>query len=283
MSRVLGRYRQPEFTGSNRCVPCTIVNVALAALLAGAAGIVAAPAAIPVFAAGLLAIYLRGYLVPKTPELTKRYAPEWFLAAFDKAERPDGGSAAVPEADDTADEIVDPEALLLSAGVVEECDAEDDLCLTDSFTAAWLDDVEALRDDAELRRTRTGALFDHEAVDRDVDADAIEIEVDDHGRRVASAADEQLYAWVTEGAFVADLAAAGVVADRADWDEVIPEQRVAILKALRSFVDVCPLCDGEVAMSEDQVESCCRSWEVLAVRCRDCEEHFLEINPDTMR
>ena len=31
---VLDTFRQPEYTGDNRCIPCTVVNVAIAAVLA---------------------------------------------------------------------------------------------------------------------------------------------------------------------------------------------------------------------------------------------------------
>jgi len=42
----------------------------------------------------------------------------------------------------------------------------------------------------------------------------------------------------------------------------------------------CPLCGGRVAMTEDTVESCCQSFDVIAVRCLDCSEHFLELDPE---
>lgn len=73
MERFLNRYKQPEYIGENRCPPCTFVNIVLTSLLAGAVGLVFLPAAVPVVAVALLTIYLRGYLVPKTPELTKQY------------------------------------------------------------------------------------------------------------------------------------------------------------------------------------------------------------------
>ena len=82
--RTLDRVRQPEYTGENRCVPCTVANLAIAAVLTAGLAFASVPGAavFAVFAVG--SIWLRGYLVPKTPELTKRYFPDWLLAKFDK-------------------------------------------------------------------------------------------------------------------------------------------------------------------------------------------------------
>lgn len=295
MSSVLDRIKQPEYTGENRCPPCTAVNVVIAVVLASVVGAVFVPAGVMVLIVGIAAIYVRGYLIPGTPELTKRYFPDWLLARFDKLEEPptsDGATAAAAArgdagtADDDvppaveearaaaeADGIVDPETLLVGAGVVEECEDEDDLCVTDEFADAWLAESDALRGDVDAQRAVLAALFDRESV---------LFTEDRHGRRVASDDDGKLNTWVSEGAAVADLGAARVLADDDAWVAVLPEQRVAILKALRSFLPECPLCGGSVRMTEETVESCCRSWDVLAVRCADCEEHFLEINPDKL-
>lgn len=82
---LLTAVRRPEYTGDNRCLPCTVVNVVLAGLLTAAAAFVAPPLGIAVAAASLTSIYLRGYLVPKTPELTKRYLPARVHAWFETA------------------------------------------------------------------------------------------------------------------------------------------------------------------------------------------------------
>ena len=85
--------RQEEYIGENRCLPCTAVNVilgAVVALIGGAAvkralgrtaGRLTALILAGVFGA---LIYLRGYLVPGTPELTKRYLPQPVLKLFGK-------------------------------------------------------------------------------------------------------------------------------------------------------------------------------------------------------
>jgi hypothetical protein len=85
---LLAAVRRPEYTGDNRCLPCTVVNVVLAGLLTAAAALVSLPLGVAVATVSLAAIYLRGYLVPGTPELTKRYLPERVLAWFGKADAP---------------------------------------------------------------------------------------------------------------------------------------------------------------------------------------------------
>lgn len=342
---VIDRLRQPEYTGSNRCLPCTATNVVIAAVMSVVVGVIWATmvgglwwvVGGSLFALSLLAIWLRGYLVPGTPQFTKRYFPDWLLAKFDKAPQPgataggfewedsgperggggqsgqsartasgmDGngggaraeaskveagdeptagangavasaGEATGDETDDGSDEqprFVDPEEALLSAGVVEPCDEYDDLCLTDSFEGEWLTRVRDLRDLPNLERVRgdlAGALgIEDLSVDRD-----------GHDRPVATARGEKIHAWVSDGALVGDLAALGVLTERVDdWETVPVPQRVGIARALRSFYSTCPLCEGFVAASEDTVESCCRSWDVIAIRCTECDEHLLELDP----
>lgn len=321
MGTALDRYKNQSYTGENRCTPCTVVNVALAAALGVGLGVVAPPVGAAAFVVGLGSIYFRGYLVPGTPELTKRYFPDWLLARFDKVDEPPAGAGGpvagvgdvgnadgatgnaddavgdsdnatsddavgavdVDDTDDTAVErardaagtegIVDPQTLLLEVDVVEECADRDDLCLTDAFADEWTTHAERLRDDPAEQRAAIAELFDLEDV---------ELTRGHENRYVVKSGDEQFNAWVTEGALVADLAAASVVAGRTDWGAILPAQRVAILRALRSFLDVCPMCGGEVRMTEDTVDSCCRSWDVLAVRCADCDTHFLELDPERL-
>lgn len=80
----LFRLRREEHTGEQRCWPCTLVNILIVVGLAAALGHVSRPLAIALMAAGLVLIYLRGYLIPGTPELTRRYLPGRVLRLFGK-------------------------------------------------------------------------------------------------------------------------------------------------------------------------------------------------------
>lgn len=267
--RVLDRLRQPEYTGANRCWPCTAANACIAVVgatavgaLAGRAGLgVSAGAATAgaVLAVSAAAIYLRGYLVPGTPALTKRYFPDWLLRRFDK-----GPGDSVTGAD------VDRERVLREAGVVTDCERVDDLCLTDRFRRAWRDRIEAARGrDPDA----TG-----EALAQVVGATAgtVTVERFDDGF-VARAGERRIGQWESEAAYLADVAAARILRDRvAEWDRLPVPERGQLLGRLRVFLEQCPACDGPVEVGQEVVESCCRSVDVVAVSCGSCGARLFE-------
>jgi len=252
------RFRRPEYTGENRCTPCTVVNVAVLAAVSAAVAAVSIPGSAVAFGAGALSIYARGYLVPGTPALTRRYFPDWVLAKFDKLDVPDSDSATGG----------DPAAVLEAAGAVEPCDATSDLCLTDSFEGAWRDRTEAVRGTDPDALTVTESLnVAPSAVDVTERGDAVRAEV----------SEGESLEWPSRRALAADLAAAALLEDRdPGWHRrTLPEQ-ARVLRGLRVFLDTCPSCGGSVTPSADTVESCCREVEVVAVACDDCGARFLE-------
>jgi hypothetical protein len=271
---VISRFRQPEYTGENRCLPCTAVNTLLAAGLSGAVAagglvvttpVVGAVAGVAVLGVSLLSIYLRGYLVPGTPELTKRYFPPWLLRAF--------GKEPVLEHHQPVetDEEFDPEATLLQVGALEECADSDDLCLTDGFAEHWHEQLETL--DTETSRDQLLALLD---------VDTGEVEYSEYGRAFMAQLDGQTVGkWESEAAFLADLAAARVFAQHyPGWSELSIEARGQLLNGLRLFLDTCPNCGGVPAFDSETVESCCSTYDVAAVTCDDCEARLFEARVD---
>lgn len=285
VGRVLGRLRNPEYTGENRCIPCTAVNTMIAIALAGAVWAVATAAGVPgiapilglaTLAASLAAIALRGYLVPGTPQLTRRYFPAWLLAVFDK--EPTGGAGGLqgdaepdtsPGTEPPAE--IDVEERLLEAGVVELCRGGEDLCLTEAFEAEW---------EAEL------AEIDWEAAGRDRLLEVLgvrdaEVSIEDHGDAfVVQNEGRRIGTWESRAAFRADLAAAAPVRTRMDdWAVLTVRQRGQLLHGVRLFVETCPECGGPVSMDVETVESCCRSHEVAAVTCGDCGVRLMETRP----
>ena len=263
----IDRLRQPEYTGSNRCVPCTLVNLMMAAVLAIAvvsigvgmgAGAVAVPAGVAVLLLSVVAIYLRGYLVPGTPTLTKTYLPDRILRYFDKA-----GVDEVP-----LDEF-DVETTLERAGAVAECEHEDDLCLTDDFRSAWRTRMDALQD-TDVTRKELAKLLD---------VDASKLSVEDHGKAYVARFDgREAGQWESRAAFVADMAAAREFRSTfPDWRALTPRQRSATLNGLRLFLERCPDCEQPVAPDQDVVESCCRSYDVVTVSCEACGSRLFEV------
>jgi hypothetical protein len=250
--------RQPAYTGANRCWPCTGTNVVIAAVLSVAVGWLWVPAGALLFLASLAAIWLRGYLVPGTPALTKRYFPDWLLAAFDKTPTPVSDEGAI-----------DAERVLLDAGVLEPCPEVDDLCLAPAFREAWYDHMASLRGS----ETQASAL----AAELGLDAEAVSFV--EHGDAVvAHHGDGRVGQWESRAALVADLAAARELATWVrGWDGLSVAQRSQLLGGLRVFVEECPACGGPVTLAQETVESCCRSHEVVAVACASCAARLLEV------
>ncbi|WP_158059094.1 hypothetical protein [Halorussus halophilus] len=266
-SSFVGRFRQPEYTGENRCTPCTIVNVVIAAVGSAVVSVFATPlVGLPVFGVSLLAIYLRGYLVPGTPSFTKQYFPDWLLKKFDKHE------TAAPEIDD--EEEREPEEVLAEAGAVGPCEEMDDLCLDDSFRAEWFDNMDAIEANGTEKTELANVL----------DVDEENLSFDEHDEALVAQYDGgRLGQWESRAALVADLAAAKALKPRYDdWDRLTVTNQSRVLSGLRIFLDACPDpdCRGDIAMEQETVESCCRTMDVVAVSCDDCGSRLLEVEHD---
>jgi hypothetical protein len=267
---VLSNLKQPEYTGENRCMPCTVVNSLIAvALSLGIGAVVAASvstAAGGAVGGGVLvvsvgAIYVRGYLVPGTPELTKRYFPAWLLRLFGKA----------PTTTAEYDGDVEPEQALMAVGALEECKSGEDLCLTDEFEREWEAAIEQVSGD-EADRTRLLSLLDVEEGD---------LEFVEYGDAFEARLEHRVVGkWESEAAFLADLGAGSVLAERyTNWGELSVEDRSQLLNGLRLFIHTCPSCGGVPEFGTDTVESCCSTHEVAAVSCTECDTRLFESQP----
>ncbi|KAB1196059.1 MULTISPECIES: hypothetical protein [Haloferax] len=269
-STLVDRIRQPEYTGENRCMPCTIVNVVIAAGLSLLLGFVWAPLVVISFAIFVAAIYTRGYLVPGTPTLTKRYFPDRVLRWFDKEPSPTEMGVQSDVGLGTGEKpSFDVEAVLQEAGALEPCEDIDDLCLTADFESEWAREIERT-DDAAVRKRLASILG--------VDEEQVTLKQRD---RWFAAAVDGVYVgqWDSHAALTADVATDVALEPRLDgWDGFGNDQRSALARGLRIYLDSCPDCGGNVEFGEETAESCCRSWEVLVIRCDDCGSRLFEID-----
>ena len=257
---LLNRFKRPEYTGRNRCTPCTILNVLIAGVASTAVALVTIPGAIVTFVVCLATIYLRGYLVPYTPIVTKRYFPDWVLRWFDT------DHATVPESDEG---LVDVEETLYSLDVVAECDIGTDLCLTPDFRAAWREQMSAV-EESETRQGAIASLLDvpEEKLSFQEFDSAVLVRYD--GRQIGQ--------WESEAALLADIAADSALTEWDDrWNGIDVVNRSRILNTLRMFLDTCPDCGGLTNFGQETVESCCRSIDVVAVTCTDCDARLFEL------
>lgn len=252
------RLRHPEYTGENRCIPCTGVNVVMAGMI-GIVGWFLHPLfGVAIALGSLLAIYFRGYLVPGTPTLTKRYFPERVLAWFEK-----DSERANPAVSD-----FELERFLLDRQIIEVCANEDDLCLVETVR----DDIDATidqyRDDPE-NLDRIARMFDT-APDSITSRDRTQPTYIVRGRRQR---------WPSTAAILSDTAINDVLATTIDdWADQPLARRLRVLEGLRPFHESCPECGGVLATDEAVVESCCRSKDVYQVHCTDCESVLFEID-----
>jgi hypothetical protein len=275
VSDVADRLRQPEYTGENRCLPCTVVNVLIAAVLAGLLSVVLTPVVGLIgFAVGLGLIYLRGYLVPGTPALTKEYFPPWLLRLFgkepieaiDTATRSrtaapteagrgagNGANAANDEAetshvgdgdDDGVNVADDP---FVASGIVESVSGE----LTSAFREAWIERIATVENDG-VEPADVAAMYGASEARETGD----ESFVLDGNKSVR---------WGSRAALVADVAAADLLAERLDaWADYDRDRRQSVLLGLRLELDRCPACDGDVSYTQERVDPCCQKPHLVA-------------------
>jgi len=272
-SEVIDRLRQPEYTGENRCGPCTVVNALIALLAAGAVALAWVPAGAVVLLAGAGAIYLRGYLVPGTPELTRRYLPERVLRAFGKEStvvrrRSSAGASEDAEATDptgTGGEVEssDVEAMLRSNSVVDDDPDTDDLRLTAEFRGAWWRRIRRFREDDEAAKRRLAAVLD-------LDPELLGFENDD--RFVVTLDGDRISRWDSDAAFYADLAVEPTLREwLPDWEGLGDRRRTELIAGMRAFLESCPACETTLTQVENVRKSCCSSDVVgVDVDCETC-------------
>lgn len=274
------RYRVEEYTGENRCIPCTIVNVVIAAAVGAVVGIATTIGGVFVFLASLVAIYVRGYLIPGTPTWTKRYLPDRVLALFDKdPERlvEDSSGPAVEEFE-TAERIryrqenrIAPDSFLVDVGAITDPD-DGDRELTDEFASIRQSKLEAVSergvDMSDIARLFGAEEERIEDLDRDYPAVKVV-------RRIRK--------WPAEGALVADVATDLALRELTDrWDPVPVAQKVDILKSMRYLIEACPACGGSIELTEETVESCCRLYPVVQLRCQECALTVAEMDAENV-
>lgn len=240
---MLEAIRRPEYTGENRCWPCTVVNVVLVACAAAAVAVASPFLALLLVVTGSGAIALRGYVVPYTPRFAPRVVERLPWTPFHAAEvgPAEPGSLAI--------EDVDPEALLdalLDADVLE-ADGER-IVLEDRFREQWREEMRALRErsDEEL----AAAARDASEV-----ANAAETVEDRRGRThvvLSDGTDDPMAkSWLTRPVAVAETAAVRALSETA----LSPEEAALAAGLLRMFLEECPVCDAPVHETSEAM--CC--------------------------
>ncbi|WP_158853575.1 hypothetical protein [Halorhabdus sp. CUG00001] len=269
---VFDRYRRPAYTGDNRCLPCTVTNT-LIAVLGGqlvAGGLLVAGQSLPIAAAvgglailfGLAQIWLRGYLVPGTPTLTKRYFPPWLLQLFGKESAPNAQAML------DAEQQRDVEDILVDANALQFDETGEDFELVDTFATAWqaaIDDVA----EADDLPGHIETAFGVEGA----------IQVEETERATIVRLDNRIMGrWESRAAMIADVASCAILADRYEgWADLPPAQRGHLAGGLRLYIEQCPACGGPTSFDTETTTSCCSEHEVATVSCVSCGVRLFEI------
>ncbi len=266
---LIERLRRSEYTGSNRCVPCTTLNLVVVGVAAAVLGSVRPVLGVGLAIVGVLSVWLRGYLIPGTPWLTANYLPRQVLALFDKEPAAERASMDAGAAGET---VEDPETVLLESGLLVVDPSGADLLIAPDVG----DDLRA------AAAAVNAGPSDEETLSRLAGIPTEELRFGWEGDAyVARLGHEKIAVWESRSAFVADAAADQVFADRIPGyaDESLA-RRTALLGAFRIFLDRCPTCHGEITVGRDVVTSCCASYDVVAGTCAGCNDRLFEIEVD---
>lgn len=265
--RVRSSLRRPEYTGDNRCIPCTVVNVLLAGgVSAGITGLTSLGIGLGSFVVFAVLIYFRGYLVPGTPALTQRYLPGRVLRWFGKRSVTVDSAASVSTVDardQSETESVDPEAVLRDVGALAPSADGTDLRLTDEFARSWDGQIQRVASTDVM--ARLGRLLGR-------DPDDLSAETTEDGSYVLSDGETTLTVWASEAALLADLAAARELERRYPaWTTMDVTTRGTLLQGLRVFLEECPACDGPLTLTEKSTDLCCGlTMETVTLECTGC-------------
>ena len=253
---VLDRVHRPEYTGASRCWPCTAVNTFLVGIATVVLAAIWPLASLPVLIVGLLLVYLRGYVVPYTPQFAPRLVDR---LPIDIGFSYDHGS--VPDSDSLADDPAapDPDAVLgelFRAGVLE---GDDELQLSEYFESEWKD-----------RMSNLASAQESELLERAAASARGDVEAETHRGRILLAGNRDV--WLSRPVAIAETAAVEALAGR----EIETNVRTAAARPLRLFIDRCPDCGGEAV--ETTHRRCCggpggtnRRPEREVLACESCE------------
>lgn len=256
--------RRQEYTGTNRCWPCTSVNL-------GAVGLLALLCyrrdrrfwAVLVATIGVAAIAVRGYVVPYTPQFAPRLVESLPLpdGLFEK----DAGRD-IPESASLTGTELDGTTVLQELAAAGAIDAEDELIRpAAAIDSTWREEMD------RLAAEPLDALAEEAAATVPTLAGA-ETYVDDTGEWL-----------VVDGGLVARPVVVAELAAYLALDETVADQRVRLAgaRAFRMFLDSCPACGTELV--ESSAVSCCGGYtdpqtkpeDVLV--CPSCEQRLFTI------
>lgn len=254
-------FRNPDYTGKNRCWPCTAVNLIAVGLLSiGMATVGYGIGAILVGVLGFIAIWVYGYAVPGTPQFT-RYLPERILQVFGKETSSTRRSADIVR------------ALFEAELLVESTDGSPQL--TDEAKAAYETRARKLVSDHERLRDAVTELFPNIAavsVNRGLGGSETWFGKDEEGNTTIQ--------WEVRPIVAMDVAGAELLTTHVDgWEQYAPRKRQQAYSVLRQGASTCPSCGEEFEADNSRNVVCCGGRSLTgALRCPSCNYAVVDTN-----
>ncbi|WP_144925519.1 hypothetical protein [Halorubrum salsamenti] len=279
----------PDHTGENRCLPCTVVNAVGVAAVAGLVSRRRRSLGLLAAVLGGAAIWLRGYVLPGTPRFAPRLvAPlpidigpdhraglgsgslaDDAVTVDVRGDEPAGDEPAESDAETGDSETGDPDrdpgydaGIAPSEGDADRGGDSDGDAVGPEALMTTLVDAGALVDDGEtllLDESFRTAVYDRiDALRRGPDEELAEraaalagtdVEGQVHDGRILLAGRRD--AWLSRPIALAETAAAETLRERG-VDDAVARQAA---RPLRAFLDACPVCDGPVR--ETTLRNCC--------------------------
>lgn len=237
MDSLVATLSRPEYTCEQRCWQCTVANGAI--LVAGclAVALVSLPLALGALLAGTGTIWLRGYLVPYTPQLVSRL----HTAMAREPPRPLTGSIAGIDREGDGERTT---VALVEKGVIVP--SGERLHLAESFRGDWREEMRRLRALPETSLVEAIEVATHETTVELLDVDrSLIVLTGPEGRE----------AWVSRPVAIAETAAVTTLSTTAPASD--DRHRLAAARALRGFLERCPVC--ETPTEETSPRRCCGS------------------------
>ncbi|WP_224337688.1 hypothetical protein [Haloprofundus halobius] len=251
--------KRPEYTGLNRCYPCTILNIVLLVGLGFLVTSVSVVGASILLIIGGVSIWFRGYIIPYTP-----FIGPWFrnkLFKITGQEIPSGSNDGSLASDDMSGERVVEELLRTD---ILELTGGDDLVLSEPFRSKWRAKMEEVRrlDLDKFERWATMIL-------QDCDISGVEAKdqrwADSYVVVTFPFGEESILRYpvaVAEFSSLATLEGYGLE----------PPVRLHSCGPLRGFLTECPLCDTPLEVS--RYDGCCGNpragEESPGLICKQC-------------
>lgn len=265
------RFRRPEYTGENRCIPCTVVNSIIAVGVTGVLTTLNPILGICSVVASAILLYYRGYLIPGAPTITKRYMPDRVLEMFGKEPILTTPGFIEPNNerfDDTTE--FNTLSLLLRHGVIQPTDDGEDIELTTVFKETF---PEVNSDDPI---SRAEAVFQSHFQDLSIDGQS-------DVPYLINTADTVLLSWTSETALRIDAQSAQALDNFVPNTEALNKNEYfSLLQSIRALREICPKCGDVIRFTQQERETCCQTYTANVLSCDSCGDTLLEVNDSAL-